>query len=82
MREGLANTALIIGASDAGRGVGNAVEFLPYITGSSCKTVERLLVPRFSHSAAYLGSLVYTCGGTTEGMEYCHNLTQPKFELV
>ena len=59
-------------ASDAGRGVGNDDEFWPDITRSSCKPVESLPVPRFSHSAADLGSLVYTCGGTTGGMEY-HN---------
>ena len=68
--EGLANTALIIVASDAGQDVGNAVEFWPDITRSSFKPVESLPVPRFSHSAADLGSLVYTCGGTTGWMEY------------
>jgi hypothetical protein len=62
--EDVINTALLIGAGDAGRNVWGAVEFWPQIDGSSCPPVENLPFSLFGHSAAVLGSCVHTCGGT------------------
>lgn len=61
--QALSNTAFIIGAGNEGRG--DDVEFWPLQTdGSSCHPVNNLPFSVFSHSAAALGSHVFTCGGT------------------
>lgn len=57
----MTNTALIIGAGDAG--CGEDVEYWPGISGSACQPVENLPFPMFGHSAAAIGNLVYVCGG-------------------
>ena len=61
-KDDLANTALIIGAGDEGRG--DDVEFWPQRDESSCRSVENLPFSLFSHSAAVLGHHVFTCGGS------------------
>ena len=60
----LANTALVIGGVYGGKG--DSVEFWPRRDPQPCGPVESLPFSTFSHSAAVLGSHVYSCGGLAD----------------